>query len=366
MNIKKICLYRFEMKLLHPFQTHSGEVSEREGIIIEAEDLDGRKGYGECVAFSTPFYTAETVETAWTTLVNLLVPSITGKQVHHPKDLPARWHGIIGHQMAKAGLEAACWDLFAKQKEISLSACIGGTRDEVETGVVLSLADDIKERIEHYQQEGYRRYKLKVRKGFEYQDIAKVRGIAPELPVMIDGNGNYGEEDLLLLTKLDDLNLLMIEQPFASGDFYFHQQLQKKIATPICLDESIQSFHDAYQAIQLNSGTVINIKIGRVGGLTEALRIHDLCVENNIPVWCGGMLETGISRAHNIALASLPGFTIPGDISASNRYWEKDVITPEVTVTNGKITVPNGPGIGFNIDEDYLNFVTFKKETVHI
>ncbi|WP_028783543.1 o-succinylbenzoate synthase [Thalassobacillus devorans] len=358
MNIAAIHLRRIEMPLKKPFDTHAGQVLNRELIIVEAVDIEGRRGFGEVTAFSTPFYTAETIHTAWELLNKVFIPTVEWHKVAHPSNIAVMLAGYQGNEMAKAGLEAALWDLCAKQKMKSLSDLIGGTRRQVDTGVVLSLSDDIGKVIEDYQKEGYRRYKLKVEKYKEAQAIQKVSEYSQELPIMIDMNGMYEEKDLPYLEELDSHELMMIEQPFRAGDFFLHQQLQNVLKTPLCLDESIRSLADAEQAIRMKSSRVINIKISRVGGMTEAMAIHDLCRTSDIPVWCGGMVESGISRAHNIALASLEGFSIPGDISASSRFWEKDLIVPEVKVKKGKVEVPAEPGIGFEIDGEYLQYVT--------
>ncbi|MFG6117532.1 o-succinylbenzoate synthase [Halobacillus sp. MO56] len=358
MNIAAIHLRNIEMPLKKPFDTHAGQVIDRELIIVEAVDAEGRRGFGEVTAFSTPFYTAETIHTAWELLSKVFIPTVDWQKIAHPSDISVKLAGYQGNEMAKAGLEAALWDLFAKQKMQSLSELLGGTRTHVDTGVVMSLSDEIGKVIEDYQKEGYRRYKLKVEKYKEAQAIQKVREYSQELPIMIDVNGMYEEKDIPYLEELDSHDLMMIEQPFRAGDFFLHQQLQNVLKTPLCLDESIRSLADAEQAIRMESCRIINIKISRVGGLTEALAIHDFTRKSDTPVWCGGMVESGISRAHNIALASLEGFSIPGDISASSRFWERDLIVPEVKVKKGKIEVPTEPGIGFEIDEEYLKFVT--------
>lgn len=366
MNLSKITLYHVSMNLKSPFVTHAGAVKERESILIEAVDVEGRSGWGECVAFSTPFYTAETVATAWNMMLDVFIPKLKTEDICHPQDINRSLSIFQGNQMAKAGIEAAFWDLYAKQNNQSLAACIGGTRKKIDVGVVISLNDQLDRLLNQYLEDGYSRFKLKVQKGREREMIEELQRKAPGIPVMIDGNGMYNERDIDLLAQLDDLGLMMIEQPLVSGDFYMHKQLQENIDTPICLDESIESFYDAKQALQMKSCRVINIKIGRVGGLTEAIRIHDYCAAEGVPVWCGGMLETGISRAHNIALASLENFTIPGDISASKRYWERDVIEPEVIVENGKVTVPEGPGIGFNVDREYIEYLSKEIKSISL
>lgn len=366
MELKNVTLYRVNLSLKNPFVTHAGSVKKREVILVKATDENGNSGWGECVAFSTPFYTAETINTAWWLLINQFIPLLKESAVSHPSDIPKIYSLFQGNQMAKASIEMALWDLYAKQLGKPLAQVIGGNRKEIEVGVVISLSEDIEILIPKYLKEGYKRFKVKVKKGQEKETIEKIQTIEPELPIMIDGNGAYDPDDMNDLTQLDRYNMVMIEQPFKSGDFYLHKQLQANINTPVCLDESIMSFHDAYQSIMLESCKMINIKIGRVGGLTEAIRIHDFCQEHQVPVWCGGMLETGISRAHNIALASLPNFTIPGDISASARYWERDVIIPEVQLKSGKIQIPPGDGIGYLVDETFVEQLATNVKTINL
>ncbi|MEH7272215.1 o-succinylbenzoate synthase [Neobacillus vireti] len=360
MNIAQIRLRVICMPLKSPFHTHLGTVTEREGIIVEVMDSDGVSGFGEGVAFSTPWYTEETVKTSLHILSDVLIPLLKKKQINHPEDAAGLFKKIKRNNMAKAGLEMALWDLYAKKNLLSLSSLLGGTRGEVASGVVIaadSLSNSLTQ-IEKYLEAGYQRFKIKISPRQDYSLLAEIRRQYPELPIMADANSAYTLKDIDSIKALDDFNLLMIEQPLASDDIIEHSLLQKEIRTPICLDESIVSFEDARKAIELGSCKVINIKAGRVGGLYEAKRIHDYCVGRGIEVWCGGMIEFGISRAHNVALASLPGFTVPGDISASNRFWEEDIITPEVTVENGFVTVPKGPGIGYGINEKRLRETT--------
>ncbi|WP_245732655.1 o-succinylbenzoate synthase [Salinibacillus kushneri] len=360
MRIKHIQLYHISLPLRSPFVTHAGKVTDREVILIEILDEDGLSGWGECVPFSTPFYTAETIDTAWSMLTDLIIPEVLNEPINHPNDMVACLRPLKGNYMAKAALEAALWDLYAKQKRMSLAECIGGVRDKIEVGVVISLGENLEERLMEYVKAGYKRYKLKVEKGKERALLENVFSIMPNLPLMFDGNGMYNEEDMEKIVSLDDLGLLMIEQPFPAGDLVLHRRLQQQMDTSICLDESVESYHDAWQAIQLQSAQIMNIKPGRVGGLTEAINIHNLCQAYQIPIWCGGMLETGIGRAHNIALASLPQFTIPGDISASNRYFERDLLTTNIEVHEGEVQVPEGYGIGVQINREYVEFLTIR------
>lgn len=360
MRISQIKLRVISMPLKSPFHTHLGTVTEREGIIVEVIDSNGISGYGEVVAFTTPWYTEETVRTSLHILIDVLIPLLQKNLIKHPEDAAILFQSIRRNYMAKAGLEMAIWDLYAKASLTSLSKVIGGTRSEIASGVVIA-ADSLPStlnQIEKYLEEGYQRFKIKIHPGQDYTVLEEIRRYYPELPIMADANSAYTLNDMDRLKALDDFNLLMIEQPLASDDIIEHSLLQKGINTPICLDESIVSFHDAKNAIELGSCKIINIKAGRVGGLYEAKRIHDYCLNRGIDVWCGGMIEFGISRAHNIALASLPGFTIPGDISASNRFWEEDIIAPEVSVKNGCVSVPDTPGIGFGINEKRLKETT--------
>jgi o-succinylbenzoate synthase len=365
MKIQEVNLHIIKMPLKAPFSTSIGTVMEREAIIVEVIDEDGITGFGEVVAFSTPWYTEETVKTAYHILKDILIPLLYKQHVLHPKELSDRFQSIRGNQMAKAGLETAIWDLYAKQQEKPLWNVIGGTRDFVPAGVVVGTQDSSEaiESIARYLQEGYKRVKIKIKPGHDYSLIREIRTRYPNLDLMVDANSAYTLKDISVLKALDEFNLMMIEQPLAIDDIVEHAYLQKELKTPICLDESIVSINDAKSAIHLKSCGVINIKIGRVGGLWNAIQMHDLCLEHNIKVWCGGMIEFGISKAHNIALATKEGFTIPGDISSSSRYWEQDIINPEIRLENGEIQVPLSNGIGFEINQNRLNDITILKET---
>lgn len=357
MKLASIQLYVIKMPLKSPFLTHLGTVAEREGIIVEVKDADGVSGYGEGVAFSTPWYTEETVQTSLHMLADILIPLLKKHPIDHPSEAAELFKSIRRNQMAKAGIETALWDLYAKREKQPLAKLLGGSQTRVPSGVVVATDSTAKAlaQIEHYLQEGYQRFKVKIHPGQDVEFLADIRRHYPDLPIMADANSAYTLADVDRLKALDEYNLLMIEQPLAHDDLIEHAQLQQKIRTPICLDESIVTFDDARKAVEYGSCRVINIKIGRVGGLTEAKRIHDYCFEKGVPVWCGGMIEFGVSRAHNLALASLPGFTIPGDLSSSSRFWDEDIILPEVMVQNGWVAVPEGPGIGFELNIKRLN-----------
>ncbi|MDQ0196907.1 o-succinylbenzoate synthase [Neobacillus ginsengisoli] len=362
-KLSSVKLYVIKMPLKSPFLTHLGAVNEREGIIVEVTDADGISGFGEGVAFSSPWYTEETVESSLHMLTDFLIPLLQKQPIKHPEDALTLFKSIKRNNMAKAAIETALWDLYAKKMSLPLSKILGGTREKIPSGVVVatdSVANALKQ-IEAYLDEGYQRMKIKINPNQDYFFLSEIRRYYPDLPIMADANSSYSLKDMDRLKALDDFHLLMIEQPLAHDDIIDHALLQKEINTPVCLDESIVTFDDARKAIELGSCKVINIKVGRVGGLYEAKRIHDFCVEKDIHVWCGGMIEFGVSRAHNIALASLPGFSIPGDISASDRFWEQDIITPEVTVENGYVTVPQKPGIGFEINLKRLNELLLDK-----
>jgi o-succinylbenzoate synthase len=365
MKIAAVELNVIQMPLNHPFLTHLGAVKNREGIIIMITNSDGVSGFGEGVAFSTPWYTEETVKTSLHMLTDFLIPLLQKTPLNHPEEVSQLFSSVRRNNMAKAALETAVWDLFAKSHSLPLSKLLGGTRSLIASGVVVAT-DSTKnalQQIEQYLEDGYQRIKVKINPQQDYAFLSEIRRFYPELPIMADANSAYTIKDIERIKALDDFKLLMIEQPLGYDDILEHALLQKEIKTPICLDESIVSYDDARKAIEFGSCQVINIKVGRVGGLYEAKRIHDYCFEKGIPVWCGGMIEFGVSRAHNIALASLPGFSIPGDISASNRFWEEDIITPEVNVKNGFVKVPSGPGIGFEINEKRLQETLMWKET---
>lgn len=364
MQIEKVILRIIEMPLKRPFTTHLATVKSRESIIVEVIDREGHSGYGEVVAFSSPWYTEETVQTAYHMLRDFLIPIIFKNDIQHPEIVESLFAPIKGNPMAKAGLETAIWDLYAKKCNKSIADVIGGVRKKVAAGAVVA-AKNISaaiDQIEKFQDLGYQRIKLKIHPGFDFTYIKEIRNQFPHVPLMADANSGYSLEQIPALQALDSFNLMMIEQPFATDDLLEHAMLQKQIQTPVCLDESITSLHDAESAIQMGSCQVMNIKIGRVGGLQTAIRIHNLCIANDVKLWCGGMIEFGISKAFNLALASLPGFTLPGDLPASDNYWEEDIIEPQIEVKNGYIDVPAQPGIGFSINWKRLNDVTIHKD----
>lgn len=365
MKIASAELYVIQMPLKDPFLTHLGAVKMREGIIIKLTNSDGASGFGEGVAFSTPWYTEETVKTSLHMIKDFLIPLLQKNPIKHPEEASLLFSSLRRNNMAKSALETALWDLYAKNQSQPLSKILGGTRSLIASGVVVATDSTTKalQQIDQYLKEGYQRIKLKINPKQDYAFLSEIRRHYPDLSIMADANSAYTLKDIDRIKALDDFNLLMIEQPLSVDDILEHALLQKEIKTPICLDESIVSYEDARKAIEFGSCQVVNIKVGRVGGLFEAKRIHDYCIEKGIPVWCGGMIEFGISRAHNIALASLSGFSIPGDISASNRFWEEDIITPEVYVENGFVKVPTGPGIGFEINEKRLQEILQSKET---
>ncbi|WP_163101135.1 o-succinylbenzoate synthase [Peribacillus alkalitolerans] len=364
MNIKEIHVHVIRSPLNKPFSTHLEVVKEREAIILELVEIDGCKGYGEVVAFSSPWYTEETIKTCLHALRDFLIPAILQKTINHPNDLEGLLAPIRGNRMAKAGLECAIWDLYAKMNNQPLYRLIGGTKQEVEAGVVIastSLQDALSS-IEKVYDQGYKRYKIKIHPSHDEELLAGIRTVYRDLPIMVDANSSYDINDMEQMRKLDLFNLMMIEQPFSHEDIVDHATLRKQINTPICLDESITSFSMAKSALYMQSCDILSIKLGRVGGLSEAIKIHNLCQDHSVPVWCGGMIEFGISKAFNLALASLPNFTLPGDFSSSTHYWERDIIMPGIKVQNGTIKLSNSPGIGFEIDEEALRLMGTKSE----
>jgi O-succinylbenzoate synthase len=353
------------MKLKTPFTTHLETVHERQGIIIEVMNREGVSGFGEVVAFSSPWYTEETVQTSLHMLKEFFIPMLFTSRVEHPSEITPIFNRLRRNFMAKAGLEMAMWDLYAKERNQSLSSLLGGTQNTIPSGVVVgakSMKDTLSQ-IERNLENGYKRVKVKISPENDYDYIKSIRNHFPDVQLMADANSAYTLKDINRLKALDEFGLLMIEQPLGYDDIVEHAKLQSFIQTPICLDESIVTIDDAKKAVELGSCRIINIKAGRVGGIQTVKDIHDYCLEKGVPVWCGGMLEFGISRAHNIAIASLPNFTIAGDISASSRYWEEDITTPEVNVQKGMIDVPSSPGIGFEINRKRLEEVRLFDES---
>ena len=355
--IERIELRTVRLPLNEPFETSFGRIDSRL-IVLVAVTSGGETGWGEVVAAEQPLYSYETVGTALHVIRDYLAPAILGEPLRDISDLAQRLAPFRGHNMAKAGLELAFMDLLARLKCQSLSTLIGGTRERIPVGVSLGIQpslDHLLERVDRYLALGYQRIKLKIKPGWDIAIVREVRRQNPDILLSVDANAAYTLADVDHLRQLDDFNLLMIEQPLEYDDLVDHAQLQAKLSTAICLDESITGINRAKQALDLGSCRIINIKIGRVGGYSQAVGIHDLCYARGIPVWCGGMLESGIGRAHNIALASLPGFVLPGDISASARYFARDLIVPEVTVgRDGTVIAPLGPGLGFNVDLEYI------------
>ena len=363
MRLRKITLREIHLRLLAPFETSFGKSDLRRILLLEA-DIGGVIGWGESTAGEKPFYSYETVETAWLILRDYLWPLLKEKEIGSAAEVWDLLAPVRGHNMAKAALETALWDAEARQKNLPLAKLLGGTRDEIPCGVSIGIQPTsvaLIAKVEEALSAGYQRIKIKIKPG---QDIAPVRALRerfPNIRLMADANSAYRLEDTPLLKQLDAFYLIMIEQPLGWDDIFSHAQLQRRIETPICLDECIHDVEHARAAIEVQACKIINIKLGRVGGHTSARRIHDLCQKNSIPVWCGGMLETGIGRAHNIAMSTLAGFTLPGDVSASKRYWAEDIIEPEVEVTaKGTIHVPKTPGIGYNVRRDRIEQLTVR------
>lgn len=365
MKITEITIHQLQMELKNPFSTSFGTFKTKDFLLLEAKNEDGTIGWGESVAFSTPWYTEETTKTNWHMLEDFLIPLVLNKEIHHPDELSKIFAPIRRNNMAKSTIEGAIWDIYAQQSNQSLAQALGGEKKKIEVGISIGIQesiDDLVALVEGYIEEGYKRMKVKIKPGWDVDVIRTLREKFPDTAIMADANSAYTLKDIELLKQLDEFDLMMIEQPLAADDIVDHAKLQKEIKTPICLDESINSLEDAKKAVELGSTKVINIKIGRVGGLTEAKKIHDYCLNQGIPVWCGGMLESGIGRAHNIALTSLENFTMPGDTSPSNRYWEQDIILPEVVMEDGFIKVPESIGIGYEIDREAVCAFTVAKK----
>ncbi len=366
MKLQEIELSTIHLPLVRPFRTSFGTQTSREVLMVKVTNENGTVGWAECVAMSEPLYSPEYVIGCLDLMKRFLIPALRAKESITAENVPVVLKPFLGGQMAKAALETAILDAQLKDQDISLAKYLGATKTKVECGVSVGIAnnlDALVEEVKSYVDAGYRRIKLKIEPGWDYEAVKTIRNIYPEIPLQVDANQAYSRNDGKLLAKLDEFNLLLIEQPLDEHDILGHAMLAKEVKTPICLDESIISLQSAEDALSLKATTVINIKPGRVGGYIESRKIHDLCVKNNIPVWCGGMLETGIGRAANLALAALPGFTLPGDTSASARYFKQDITKPFV-MDDGYLTVPTGPGIGIEPDLEFLNSITKSRENV--
>jgi o-succinylbenzoate synthase len=365
MRIESLTLREIHLKLVAPFETSMDRVTERRIILAEVR-VDGVSGWGECTAGETPYYCPEDTETAWHILKNFLWPRLKGRELLSACEVWPLLEQVRGHNMAKATVETAIWDAEAKLKNMPLWKLIGGDRQELPCGVSIGIKDSLDELSATVKKElaaGYQRIKIKIKPGEDLASVQRLRQDFPRIKLMVDANSAYRKEDLPLLKQLDAYYLMMIEQPLGWDDLFGHVEIQKNLQTPICLDECIHTYEQAEAAIALGACKIINIKLGRVGGLLQAKRIHDLCARNGIPVWCGGMLESGIGRAQNIAMSTLPNFSLPGDVTASRRYWHEDIITPEVTVTpKGTIEVLRTPGIGFAPRLDRIASISARQE----
>ena len=367
MKIAAIEMREITLRLIHPFETSFGRTTERRILLARVTDEDGAEGWGECTAGEGPFYCEEWIESAWGVIKSYLAPMVIGQAVAGAAGVFALMGRVRGNRMAKAAIETACWDLEAKRSGVPLWKHLGGTHPEIPCGVSIGIQDStdaLLDKIERELSAGYQRIKIKIKPGVDLGLVEAVRARFADVPLMVDANSAYGLADVGLFHALDKFDLMMVEQPLAYDDMSDHAQLQKQIETPVCLDESIRSSEDARKAIEMGACRIINVKLGRVGGHREAQRVESVCRAARIPVWCGGMLESGIGRAHNIAMATLANFTLPGDVSASARYWEEDIIEPAVTITpRGTIIAPQAPGIGYEIKRARLDSLTVRKET---
>ena len=367
MKIEAITLRELNMPLVHFFETSFGRTYSRRILLVTAH-CDGVDGWGECVAGEDPFYSSEWVESAWPTIKHYLAPAVLGKSLNSARESAPLMARVRGHRMAKAALENAVWDAEARQKEQPLWRLLGGTRREIECGVSIGIQDSIDQLLQKIEIElaaGYRRIKVKVKPGWDVNVLERIRSRWSDIVLSCDANSAYTPDQVEHLRKFDQFNLLMIEQPLWNDDIYYHARLQRELRSAICLDESIRHARDAAAAIETGACRIINVKVGRVGGFTEALKVHEVCRLTNIPVWCGGMLESGIGRSHNVALSTLENFRLPGDVSASKRYWKEDIIDPEVEVSpQGMIAVRDIPGTGYRVREDLIEKLTVRKETI--
>ncbi len=367
MKIESITLHHLDMPLVAPFETSFGRETHRPCILVEMH-ADGLTGWGECVAGAGPWYAYETIGTAWHIIGDILAPLLIGQEIDEPSAIVERFAPVRGHRMARAAVEAAFWDLYAQARGAPLARLIGATRERVAVGVSVGIEPDLDAqlaRIAQFVEAGYARIKLKIKPGWDVAVVRAVRERWPDIALQVDANSAYTLADAPMFRELDEMDLLLIEQPLHHDDIVEHAQLQAQLRTPVCLDESIHSPHHARWALAIDACRVINIKIGRVGGLTAARQIHDLCAERGVPVWCGGMLETNVGRAVNLALAALPNFTLPGDISASARYYHSDIAVPDFVLNDDStISVPDAPGTGVAVLPERLRAVQVREMTI--
>ncbi len=371
LQLKDLELREIEMPLIAPFETSFGRTERRRILITRVRDAHDACGYGECVAMEEPFYNHETIDTAWLITTKFIAPMLARARVEEAAQVSRALASIRGHQMAIAAVEAAVWDLEARLSDRPLWQHIGGTREQINCGVSIGLQANEEALIDKINTElasGYQRIKIKIKPGKDVELLRAVRHAFPAITLSVDANAAYDlQRHYSLLKQFDDFDLLMIEQPLAPGDLVDHGKLQRELKTSICLDESILDLNDARHAHELSACRIINIKLGRVGGHSEANKIQAFALEHDIPVWCGGMLESGIGRAHNIAMSTLPGFTLPGDVSASARYWTEDIINPPVTVSKqGTISAPEKPGIGYEVNERRIERLTVRRESISL
>jgi O-succinylbenzoate synthase len=367
MKIDAILLRELHLPLVRPFETSFGVTTNRRILLAEVRS-EGLTGWGECTVGERPFFSGESTDTAWQVILNELGPMLVAEPPQHGGDCPRIFKQVRGNRMAKATLENAIWDLEAQREGVSLSRLLGGVREKIPCGVSLGIQKTIPELLAIIERElaaGYQRIKLKCKPGWDVEVFEKVRSRWPGITLSCDANSAYKLKDADHLVTFDAFDLLMIEQPLWHDDFYYHSMLQKRLQTPICLDESIRNRRDALAAIEMESCKIINIKLGRVGGFSEAIAVHNAAQERGIPVWCGGMLEAGIGRSHNIALSTLENFSLPGDVSASKRYWKEDIVEPEITVApEGEIAIPNTPGRGYEVKTELVERLTVRQEKI--
>ncbi len=368
--VERVDLYVAQLPLVRPFTTSSHTKNHLEHIIVRLRTADGAEGWGECASPSDPFYCAETTETCWHILRDFLAPALVGQRWETPLDVSRLWAKVRGNNFAKAGIEMACWDLDGRARDISVARALGGyeARPFIESGISLGIEPTpaaLLEQIDRAVAQGYKRMKMKIGPGHDIAYVEAVRARYPDLPLMVDANSAYTLADAPLLRELDRFNLMMIEQPLGDDDIVDHAQLQRQLQTPICLDESIHTAEDARKALDLDAGRIINIKVSRLGGLGEAKKTHDLCRARGVPVWCGGMHEFGVGRAANVAINSLPGFTLPGDISSSTERYREDLVEPPLLMHDGLMPVPlDRPGLGHDVIESRLRTALVRDETV--